>query len=127
MTNVIKVKFLRNGQPSGRAYTYYTPEPVEVGDVVDLNSTQGVAQGVVVAVDVPVEEILVFGDGAKAIIGKHQTICECERCDEFVPIGEGDHICEADMPPKMILLEYQPTDEYGWCKGKYFKEAANAS
>ncbi len=70
MTAVIKVKFLRNGQPSGRAYTYYTPEKVAVGDIVDLNSTKGVAQGVVTQVDVPVKEILVFGDGAKSIIGK---------------------------------------------------------
>lgn len=70
MTNVIKVKFLRNGQPSGRAYTYYTPEPVEVNDIVDLNSSKGVAQGVVTEVDVPEAEILIFGDGAKSIIGK---------------------------------------------------------
>jgi hypothetical protein len=70
MTNVIKVKFLRNGQPSGRAYTYYTPVEVAAGDIVDLNSSKGVAQGVVTAIDVPVEEILIFGDGAKSIIGK---------------------------------------------------------
>lgn len=70
MTNVIKVKFLRNGQPSGRAYTYYTPEEVAVGDIVELNSRDGIAKGVVVQVDVPEEEILVFGDGAKSIIGK---------------------------------------------------------
>lgn len=70
MTNVIKVKFLRNGQPSGRAYTYYTPEEVAVGDIVELDSRSGIAQGVVTQIDVPEEEILVFGDGAKAIIGK---------------------------------------------------------
>lgn len=69
MTNVIKVKFLRNGQPSGRAYTYYTPVEVVVGDIVDLNSSKGVAQGVVTDVDVPADEILAFGDGAKAILG----------------------------------------------------------
>ena len=46
MTNVIKVKFLRNGQPSGRAYTYYTPEEVAVGDIVELASRNGIAQGV---------------------------------------------------------------------------------
>jgi hypothetical protein len=70
MTNVIKVKFLRNGKPSGRAYTYYTPEEVAVGDIVELNSRDGIAKGVVTQVDVPEEEILVFGDGAKSIIGK---------------------------------------------------------
>lgn len=124
MTNVIKVKFLKNGQPSGRAYAYYTPEPVEVGDIVDLTINKGVAQGIVTDINVPTEEIMAFGDGAKSITGKHQAACECEKCSEFTPIGEGDHICSADMPPKMILLEYQPTDEYGWCKGKHFKEAS---
>jgi hypothetical protein len=72
MTNVIKVKFLRNGKPSGRAYTYYTPEDVAVGDIVELNSRNGIAQGVVTEIDVPEKEILVFGDGAKSIIGKVQ-------------------------------------------------------
>lgn len=70
MTNVIKVKFMRNGQPSGRAYTYYTPEEVAVGDLVDLNSSKGVARGIVTEIDVPVEEISVFGDAAKSIISK---------------------------------------------------------
>ena len=31
-TNVIKLKYLRAGQPSGREYTFYTPAPVEVKD-----------------------------------------------------------------------------------------------
>lgn len=72
MTDVIKVKFLRNGEPSGRAYTYYTPEEVAVGDIVDLDSRNGIAQGVVTEVDVPEEEIMRFGDGAKAILGLHE-------------------------------------------------------
>ena len=46
-TNVIKLKYLRAGQPSGREYTFYTPAPVEVGDIVDIavvspdNTSQG--------------------------------------------------------------------------------------
>lgn len=72
MTNVIKVKYLRNGQPFGRAYAYYTPVPVAVGDVVDLGTNKGVALGVVEEIDVPVEDILAFGDGAKAILGLHE-------------------------------------------------------
>jgi hypothetical protein len=71
MTNVIKVKFLRNGKPSGRAYTYYTPEEVAVDDIVELESRNGISQGVVTEVDVPMEEILAFGDNAKSIIGKY--------------------------------------------------------
>ena len=31
MTDIIKVKFMRDGQPSGMDYTYYTPEAVKLG------------------------------------------------------------------------------------------------
>lgn len=50
-TNVIKLKYLRAGQPSGREYTFYTPAPVEVGDIVDIavvspdNTSQGMVTG----------------------------------------------------------------------------------
>jgi hypothetical protein len=70
LTNVIKVKFLRNGKPSGRAYTYLTPEEVKVGDLVALDSRAGLTTGIVTEIDVPVEEIAAFGDKAKSIIGK---------------------------------------------------------
>lgn len=46
-TNVIKLKYLRAGQPSGREYTFYTPAPVEVGDIVDIavvNAGTGMSQ-----------------------------------------------------------------------------------
>lgn len=69
-TNIIKVIFLRGGNPQGRAYTYYTPEEVEVNDTVELMSSQGVAQGVVVQINVPEVEIEPFKDKAKSIIGK---------------------------------------------------------
>ena len=36
MTNIIKLKFLRDGQPAGREYTYFTPVPVAVGDLVEI-------------------------------------------------------------------------------------------
>ena len=123
MTNIIKVKFLRNDQLFGREYTYYTLEEVAVGDIVELESKGGIAKGIVTKIDVPEEEIAPFKDKAKAIIGKAQTICECEKCYEFTPIGEGDHICNAAGPPRMIMVGYQPTDEYEWCKGSDFKEA----
>lgn len=74
MTNIIKLKFLRYGEPSGRDYTYFTPEPVAVGDLVDLEGKQGVVQGVITAVDVPEEEIASFRDRAKTIIGKVKPV-----------------------------------------------------
>jgi len=76
MTNIIKVKFLKNGQPSGRDYTYYTPEPVEVGDTVGIDTDRGVAKGIVSFTDVPEAEIAPFKDKAKTIIGKSRAKCE---------------------------------------------------
>lgn len=69
-TNIIKVIFLRGGHPQGRAYTYYTPEDVEVNDIVELMSAQGKVQGVVVQINVPEVELEPFKNKAKTIIGK---------------------------------------------------------
>lgn len=66
MTDVIKVQFIKNGEPQGREYTYRTPVPVVVGDKVNVS----MSQGIVTAVDVPEQEIARFGDKAKEIIGK---------------------------------------------------------
>lgn len=76
MTNIIKLKFLRYGEAAGRDYTYFTPEPVAVGDLVELEGKQGIVQGVVTAVDVPEEEIAPFRDRAKTIIGKVKKVEE---------------------------------------------------
>lgn len=43
----------------------------------------------------------------------------CESCDEFTPIGEGDHICGYD-PQRMPVSDYIPTEDYFWCQGKHF-------
>jgi hypothetical protein len=70
MTNIIKLRFLRAGQPSGREYTYFTPCVVAEGDTVELEGKQGIVEGIVTAIDVPEEEIAPFRDRAKTIIGK---------------------------------------------------------
>jgi hypothetical protein len=67
--NIIKVKFLRDGQPSGRAYTYFSGQPVAVGDKVQINSA---SVGVVTEVDVPEEEIKDYRDKCKFIHGKYE-------------------------------------------------------
>lgn len=71
-TNVIKLRYARNGAPSGREYTFYTPVPVEVGDevVIDVISQDRCSYGIVTAVDVPLAEIEPFGERAKTIVGK---------------------------------------------------------
>ena len=43
--NLIKCRFLKDGQPTGKAYTYDSPEVVKPGDIVQINNS---ATGVVV-------------------------------------------------------------------------------
>ena len=69
-TNIIKLRFIRNGQPQGREYTYYTPVEVAVGDIVEIEAREGIAKGIVTQVNVPEEEIAPFKERAKSIIGK---------------------------------------------------------
>ncbi|NLD11688.1 MAG: hypothetical protein GX671_08070 [Clostridiales bacterium] len=38
----------------------------------------------------------------------------CEECANCLPIGEGDHIC--DKTNKLVIEEYIPTDDYGFCR-----------
>ena len=66
--NIIKVKFLKDGQPSGRAYTYFSEKPVAVDDKVQINSQ---AVGVVTEIDVQEEEIAEYKDKVKFIHGKY--------------------------------------------------------
>lgn len=64
---LIKARFLRDGEPYGRVYTYETKENVSVGDIVQLNEK---GQGVVIEINVPEKEIESFRDKLKCIIGK---------------------------------------------------------
>lgn len=64
--NLIKVRFLKDSQPTGKSYTYDSPIVVKPGDIVQINST---ATGVVVEVGVPEEEVAAFADKVKSIKG----------------------------------------------------------
>lgn len=46
----------------------------------------------------------------------------CENCSNCTAIGEGDYICIAETEPKMVLCEYEPTDEYYWCGCEKWEE-----
>lgn len=48
----------------------------------------------------------------------------CFECDEFVPIGEGDHICLRSDPPLLVTDGYEPTNDFMWCQNE--KPAGNA-
>lgn len=60
----IKVKFLKNGEPHGREYTYESTFPVSVGQEVIL---PGGGNGVVTEINVPEEEVESFKDRIKEI------------------------------------------------------------
>lgn len=46
MTRYIKVQFLRNGQPTGREYTYKTDLDVQLGETVMLTeNAKGIVTG----------------------------------------------------------------------------------
>lgn len=44
----------------------------------------------------------------------------CETCINFLPIGEGDHICEENL--SMVVSGYEPTEDYFQCSGGKWKE-----
>lgn len=83
MTNIIKLRFLRDGEPAGREYTYFIPCEVAVGDAVEIEGSKGISQGVVTAVDVPEAEIAPFRDRAKTILGKVKESKPTESVKEF--------------------------------------------
>lgn len=60
----IKVKFLRNGEPHGREYTYKATFPIRVGQEVLL---PGGGNGVVTEINVTEEEVERFKDKIKEI------------------------------------------------------------
>jgi|GEM_PF-1301805 hypothetical protein len=80
--NIIKVKFLRSGEPSGRPYTYFSEHPVVVGDKVEINSA---SVGVVTEIDVPEEEIVDYRDKCKYIHGKY--------VEPFTEVDKAESVC----------------------------------
>ena len=79
--NLIKLKFLRDGQPSGREYTYISKSAVEVGDTVQVREAEegkDAPKGIVTAINVPESEVESFKDRLKEIVGK---------VDNYLPEG----------------------------------------
>lgn len=121
-TNLIKLKFLRNGEPSGREYTYISKSDVNVGDTVQVKEPDSPdhepPKGIVTAVNVPESEVESFKDKLKEIVGK---VCvSCETCENLIACGEGDHICDAG-DGKVPIVDYEPTADYMWCCGNKYK------
>lgn len=60
----IKAKFLKNGEPHGREYTYKATFPVRVGQEVIL---PGGGNGIVTEINVPEKDVESFKDRIKEI------------------------------------------------------------
>lgn len=118
MKEIIKARFLRDGEPYGREYSYLTNEPVAVGDLVQAETARGVADLVVTGLNVPEEEVEAFKDKLKYIIGK-KPAASCETCENCIACGEGDHIC-SEREETVVIMEYAATEDYMWCGGKKY-------
>jgi len=72
--NLVKLRFLRDGKPQGREYTYISKVKVEVGDIVVVRKQDSpraeAPKGVITMVDVPESAVEEFKDRLKEIIGK---------------------------------------------------------
>jgi hypothetical protein len=69
-TNVIKLRFLKNGIPTGGEYSYLAPCELAVGDYVEAPSRSGVSTAIVTTVNIPEAEITPFQDRIKTVLGR---------------------------------------------------------
>ena len=83
MSDIIKCRFLRDGEPYGREYSYLTKDAVVVGDVVQAETQRGTADLVVTELNVPEAEVESFKDKLKYIIGKKPKFIEPQTDDEL--------------------------------------------
>jgi hypothetical protein len=75
--NFYKVKFLKNGNPQGRAYTYKSELDLQPDDAVEL---PGGKRGIVIDEPVNRELVAIYGsDNIKAIVGKVKESKESEE------------------------------------------------
>jgi len=52
---------------------------------------------------------------------KQKTVPSCTTCEEFIPIGNGEHICCINNA--VLTIDYEPTGDYFCCDGKHYEEA----
>ena len=93
---LIKLKFLKDGVPFGREYTYYSIEDVEVNDTVTITDN---TLGVVMATHVPDEEIESFRDRVKTIDGLYDE-------SEIIP-PEDITVEETEIENLDIVAKYE--------------------
>ncbi len=64
---LIKVAYIKDGELSKREYTYYSAEPLQVGDVVKAPVRDTTSEAQVTEIDVPESAIAAFRDKVKVI------------------------------------------------------------
>ncbi len=73
--NLVKVKFLKDGIPAGREYTYWSGIDLKPDDIVEIPHARAVPDGTpymrgeVTKIDVHETEVEAFKDKVKTIIG----------------------------------------------------------
>ena len=62
-TNLVKLRFLKDGEPSGKEYSYITKKEVAIGDTVIVHEAEEgkeAPKGIITAVNVPESEVESF-------------------------------------------------------------------
>lgn len=108
---IIKARFLRDGQPYGKKYTYLSDIDVSAGDAVMLTDT---AQGIVTAIDVPEEEVAAFRDKLKKISGIAEPLTQERYRIVLITDKEGNPRKDSRYPLRIgrICKKPQPIIDY---------------
>lgn len=77
--NIVKCRFLKDGEPSGREYSYLANEELAVGDAVKADTARGEADLVVTCINVPEEEVEAFKDKLKYVWKKDEEAKNSEE------------------------------------------------
>lgn len=56
----------------------------------------------------------------ESLYGDPSKYERCEYCANCTYIGDGDYICDAGIT-NLPLVDYQPSEDYYWCKGRFFQ------
>jgi hypothetical protein len=49
--------------------------------------------------------------------------CTPETCENCIYIGEGDFMCDADDTPRIVLADFEPTEDFFWCNGSEWEDS----
>ena len=89
--NIVKCRFLKDGEPHGREYSYLAKDNFSVGDLVKTDTASGEAELVVTCLNVSEKEVECFKDRLKYVRKKveetEKTAEKTEKETENVDLG----------------------------------------